>query len=295
MGTRAEPADAGTRERPRGGLDAFEAVVVRWDVRGGETGAVRELLAEWAREHREGSVRELLPVEGVNLCTVFLDERGPGPDGLVWYVEVFDDRTPPWTDPAQAVRASPLFDAGLGELLSGEPTVRADGVGGHRRFIVATHPDRQAWYEQRGGRGLLAPVAGDELPVKVAMVEVGLRAGAVSRLAAGLLAGVNWLKRATSLPERYRDDTEILAEERMYSESLLLGPSASGDRQVLYYYMETEEMDQLYEAFEASDDWKARLGGWLLRTLLERPEVMLEPPLESDYEVLVHAVDPERS
>jgi hypothetical protein len=58
--------------------------------------------------------------------------------------------------------------------------------------------------------------------------------------------------------------------------------------------METEETDRLYEAFEASDDWKARLGGWLLRRLLERPEVMLEPPLESDYELLVHAVDPER-
>jgi len=282
---------AGNRERPRGGVDAFDALSVRYRIGEGETAAVRELLAEWAREHREGDVRDLLPVEGVNLCTLFLEEGDTGPDGLVWYVEVVDDRAPPWTDPAGALRASPLFDAGLGELLASEPTVRADGVGGHRRVVVATHPDRQAWYEERGGRGLVAPVAGDELPVEVAMVAVPLRAGAASRLTARLLAAINWLKRATSVSERFRDDVELLAEERIYSESLLLGP---GDgRQVLHYYMETEETDRLYDAFEASDDWEARLSEWLFRRLLERPEAMLEPPLESET-VLVHAVDPER-
>lgn len=291
MGTRGE--QTGDRDRPRGGIDAFDALAVRFDLREGGTDAVRDLLAEWARGRPEGSVRDLLPVEGVNLCTLFLD--GNDPDGLVWYVEVLDDRAGPWTDPVGAVRESPLFEAGLGELLTGEPTVRADGVGGHRRVVVATHPDRQAWYEQRGGRGLVAPVAGDTLPVEVAMVAVPLRAGAASRLTALALDAVNWLKRSTSLGERFRDDVELLAEERMYSESLLLGPSGDGDRQVLHYYMETEETDRLYEAFEASGDWEARLGEWLFRRLLERPEALLEPPLESDYELLLHAVDPERA
>lgn len=289
MGTPGERA--GSRERPRGGVDAFDALSVRYGIGEGETDAVRELLAGWAREHPGGSVRDLLPVAGVNLCTLFLEEADTGPDGLVWYVEVMDDRAAPWTDPVGGVRESPLFDAGLGALL-GEPTVRADGVGGHRRVVVATHPDRQAWYEERGGRGLVAPVAGDELPVEVAMVELPLRAGAASRLTALALDVVNWLKRSTSLGERFRDDVDLLAEERLYSESLLLGP---GDgRQVLHYYMETEETDRLYDAFEASADWEARLSEWLFRRLLERPEAMLERPLESDHEVLIHAVDPER-
>ena len=277
-------------ERPRGGVDVFDALAVRYEISRSETGAVRDLLAGWAHDHREGSVRDLLPVEGVNLCTVFLEEGDP--DALVWYVEVVDDRATPWTDPVAAVRTSPLFDAGLGELLAGEPTVRADGVGRHRRVTVATHPDRQAWYEARGGRGVVAPVAGDELPVEVAMVAVPLRAGAASWLTARALDLVNWLKRLTSLGERFRDDVELLAEERLYSESLLLGP---GDgRQVLHYYMETEDTDRLYDAFESSGDWEARLSEWLFRRLLERPEAMLEPPLESDNWVLVHAVDPER-
>ncbi len=290
MGTQGERA--GNAKRPRGGIDAFDALAVRYDIGEGAISAVRDLMTGWAHEQPEGSVRDLLPVKGVNLCTLFLDDGDPEPGGLVWYVEVVDDRATPWTDPAGAIRESPLFDAGLGELLGGEPTVRADGVAGHRRVVVATHPDRQAWYEERGGRGLVAPVAGDELLVEVAMVAIPLRAGAVSRLTARALDVINWLKRSTSLSERFQDNTDILAEERMYSESLLLGP---GDgRQVLHYYMETESMERLYDVFEASSDPKARLSAWLFRRLLERPEAILERPLESDHEVLLHAVDPER-
>jgi hypothetical protein len=282
---------AGGKGRPRGGIDVFDALSVRFGIRAGGTDAVRDLLAAWVGEDREGGARWLLPFDGIDVCTVFLD--GGEPDALVWYVQVDDDDREPWVDPAAAIRESPLFAAGLGDLLTGEPTVLADGVDGAQLVVTATHPDRQAWYEAAGGRPLVAPVAGEELPVAVAMVAVPLRAGPVSWLAARGTRLVNWLKRATPLGERFRDDVEILAEERLYGESLLLAP---GDgRQVLHYYVETERIGQLYDAFEASTDWKARVGGWLLRRLLARPAVLLDPPLESDYEVLLHAVDPERA
>lgn len=274
-------------ERPRGGLDVFDAVHVRFPIRG-ETTAVREALATWVRDNPGADARTLLP-EGVNHCTLFLDET-PGAEALVWYVDAVDAGTAPWDEPAAAVRASPVFET-LAALL-GEPTVRADGVGGHRQMVNATHPDRQAWYEAAGGEPLVAPVAGDDLPIEVALVALPLRSRTVGWLAARTVDAVSWLQAHSPLGEWLEGDTEILAEERMYSESFLF--DASDGPGVFYYYVETESMDQLYDAFEGSTDWKARLGEFLIRRVFERPEVLLEPPLVSDCEVLVHAVDPRR-
>ena len=258
--------------------------------------AVMQMLAAWVRETGPETVHDLLPEHGLNLCTLFLDTPDTGPDALVWYLEVWDEQMAPWRDPVAAVQSAPVFERGLTDLLDGTPTVRAAGVDGHQRGIVATHPHRQTWYEAAGGQGVVAPVAGDTLPVEVAMVAVSLRAGVVSWLTSRVLGMVNWLKRHTTLFERFQDDVEILTEERMFSESLLLGPATSGAsrQRVMYYYMETEEMARLYDAFDASNDWKARLSKWLFARVFDEPEVLLEPPLESAYTVLIHAVDPER-
>lgn len=274
--------------RPRGGLDAFDALFVSVPIHEGATAAVRELLCEWVDDHPDADARDLLPVAGVNHCTLFLDDSAPA---LVWYVDVIDDDAPAWADPAAALYSSPLFSAGLDDL-TGEPTVHADGVDGHRLMVNATHPDRQAWYETSVGDPLVAPVAGDDLPIEVVMVALPLRSRAVSWLAARTIDAVGWLQAHTPLGEALREDTDILEAERMYSESFILEPTEGPA--VFHYYMETEEMQQLYDAFETSTDWKARIGKWLIRRVFARPEVLLEPPLESDYAVLVHAVDPNR-
>jgi hypothetical protein len=78
----------------------------------------------------------------------------------------------------------------------------------------------------------------------------------------------------------------------MYTESLLFEPV--GDRLALHYYMETEDMARLYDAYEASDNWEVRVSDWAMRRIFADPDRMLDPPLESDCEVLVHAVDPAR-
>jgi hypothetical protein len=290
MATEEQCGDAPDR-RPVGGVDAFDALFVRIPIRDGETPAVRTVVREWVAANRDGDARTVLPAAGVNHCTLFLDARGER-NALVWYVEVVDDDTPAWADPLAAVRESPLFDAGLADPVAEGATVHADGVAGHQLVVNASHPERQSWYGAVCDHSLVAPVAGDDLPIEVAMVAVPLRPGLVSWLTARLTRVANWLKRATPLGAALRDQTAVLAEERLYSESLLLEPRDG--RQVLHYYMETESMTQLYEGFEASDDWTARVGRWVLPRILARPEVMLDPPLESDYEVLFHAVDPNR-
>lgn len=290
-------------DRSRGGIDVFDSLLVRQPVRPGETGAVRDLLAEWAGDHSGGDVRTLLPVAGVTLVTLFLDQggfgagapggdaSGPGGDALVWYVEVADD-TEPWTDPGAAVRESPLFGAGLGDLLDGPGTVYADGRDGCRLVTHATNPDRQARYEAHVGRPLVAPVAGEELPVPVVLTSLRLKPGLRTRLVARGVDVVNWLKGFGPVRRWARDRTDTLEEEAMYTESLLFDPT--GPAPVVRYYMETEDMDRLYDAYEASDSWEVRVSDWLFRRLFEDSREFLTPPLETDCEVLVHAVDPDR-
>jgi len=290
----------------RGGIDVFDSLLVRQPIREGETAAVRAVLSDWATDNAGADARTLLPVPGVTLVTLFLDTgdfgwtsgdattgRPDDRDALVWYVEVADDDADPWRRPEETIRgSSPLFDAGLTDHLAGEATVHADGREGHRYVTHVTNPHRRELYADAVGDTFVAPVAGDDLPIPVAIVSLGLRGGLVSTLVARAVDIVNWVKQFDRVQAWVRDETDTVEEEAMYTESLLL-ESADG-RQVLHYYMETEDMDQLYEAFYESDDWEARLSEWLFRRVLANPEVFLAPPLETDCEVLLHAVDPRR-
>ena len=130
----------------------------------------------------------------------------------------------------------------------------------------------------------------------MAVVTLRLRPGLRSRLTwhAGRL--VDRLKSVDAVDRRAREQTDVIEAEAMYSESLLLERCPASEGHLLHYYMETESMERLYEAYEAADDPAARLSDWLFRRLLvpADAERLLVPPLESDCEVLVHAVDPDR-
>jgi hypothetical protein len=287
-----------------GGIDVFDSLLVRQPIAAGRTQAVRDLLADWAGDHGDGGVRALLPVDGVTVVTLFLDDGGFGwtddadrdsgrGDALLWYVEVTDDDADVWADPDAAIRtASPLFDRGLAALLADGATVHTGGRPGHRYVTHVTNPHRRERYADAVGRSLVAPVAGDDLPIPVVIVSLPLKSGAVSTLVARAVDLVNWCKQFDRVQDWARDETDTVEAEAVYTESLLL--ETVGDRQVLHYYMETEDMDRLYEAFYEADGWEARFSEWVLGRVLADPAAFLEPPLETDCEVLVHAVDPER-
>jgi hypothetical protein len=284
----------------RGGIDVFDSMLVRQPIRDGETAAVRDLLAAWASDHADGDVWTLLPVDGVTLVTLFLDDgrfgdpaATDGDDALLWYVEVVDGDAEPWQMPDATIRsASPLFAAGLDDHLAADATVHAPGWEGHRYVVHVTNPHRRERYADAVEDTFVAPVAGEALPIPVALVSIELRGGLTSTLVARAVDVINWVKQSDRVQSWARGRTDTVEEEAMYTESLLL--ETVGDRQIVHYYMETEDMDQLYEAFYESDDWEARVSEWLFRRVLANPEAFLEPPLETDCEVLIHAVDPER-
>jgi len=284
----------------RGGIDVFDSLTVRQRV--DDADAARAAVAAWA-DGRDGDVHDLLPVEGVTLATLFLDRaddrpgRGEG-DALLWYLEVVDDDAPQWREPARTVReASPLFDGPLAEHL-GATTVHRDGGGndGHLLLTHATHPQRQQRYAEHCGPSLLAPVAGEELPIPVVIVTLCLRPGLRSRLVWHASRLVDRLKSIDAVDRRAREQTDVIEAEAMYTESLLLERRPASEGHLLHYYMETESMERLYEAYEAADDPAARVSAWLFRRILppDEAERFFVPPLESEAEVLVHAVDPAR-
>jgi hypothetical protein len=308
-----EPDDAeGHDARPgvRGGLDVFDSLIVRQPIRPGRTDDLCTRLATWAAARSDGDVRSVLPVDGVNHVSLFVHRRepnrrrpagggtaSPARDELLWYVEVRDDDAPEWVDPDRTLReSSPLFDGQLAAVVDPGATVHTDGVDGGRLAVHATHPDRQAWYDGRCGTRLLAPVAGDDPPITVALVRLPLQPGWVSRLVTLGVDATARLKRVGPIHRWLRDQTEILADERVYTESFLLDPVGTGDphRRQFHYYLEVESMARLFDAFESSDDWKVRVGEWLLRRLFIAPETLLEPPVVSTYELLIHAVHPSR-
>jgi hypothetical protein len=301
--TAADESSARHASPEHGGIDVFDFLLVRQPIVEGRVKAVRGLLAEWASDNGDGDARTLLPVDGVTLVSLFLDDGGFGTDdadskaqrgdALLWYVEVVDADADAWEMPDATIRrASPLFERGLADLLTDGATIHADGYGDHRYVTHVTNPGRQTRYADAVGRSLVAPVVGDELPIPVAVTSFAMQPGRTSTLVARAVDLLNWLKRFDRVQSWARDETETVEAEAMYTESLLL--EAAGDRQVLHYYMETEDMDRLYEAFYESDDWEARLSEWILRRVLVTPEAFLDPPLETECEVLIHAVDPER-
>jgi hypothetical protein len=288
----------------RGGIDVFDSLLVRQPIAEGQTQTVRDLLADWAAENGDGDARTLLPVDGVTLVTLFLDDGEFGwtdnagrashrGDALLWYIEVVDDDADAWKSPDTTIRrVSPLFEGELASSLTNETTVHAADRSGHRYITHVTNPNRTSRYADAVGRSLVAPAAGEELPIPVAITSLAVKAGLASTLVARAVDFVNWLKRFDRVQSWARDETETVEAEAVYTESLLL--EAVGNRQVVHYYMETEDMDRLYEAFYESDDWEARFSEWVMRRVLANPETLFEPPLETDCEVLIHAVDPER-
>lgn len=285
----------------RGGIDVFDSLLVRHRICPGQTEAVLELIAEWAVEHRGGDVRAVLPMDGVSLVTLFLDrgsfgwmnEENTSDDALLWYIEVADDDADEWLDPDATIRnVSPLYDTELVTLLDGNAAVHADGRDGHQLITHATNPHRQERYAEHCDSSLVAPAAGDDLPISVVVTTVPLKPGLVSWLVSRVVRIGNWFKRHNRVSEWIRDQTDTLEEEAMYTESLLL--EAVGDRLILHYYMEAEDQDRVAKAYQESDNWDVRFSDWAMHRIFVNPDEVLDPPLESDCEVLVHAVHPGR-
>lgn len=129
--------------------------------------------------------------------------------------------------------------------------------------------------------------------VDVALVSVWFNSGIPERLA-DWFAGLAHQFKAGELKlgpiEMW--STEMIDMENMYTESILLERRTNGYE--LLIYMEADEMQQVYDAYYETWNPVARVSEIVLKWALRDASPILEYPLETDFELLAHAVTPNR-
>ncbi|MFC6904628.1 DUF6176 family protein [Halalkalicoccus tibetensis] len=135
--------------------------------------------------------------------------------------------------------------------------------------------------------------------VDVVLLRLRVRSG-WPRLVMGLLVRIFRLEQRImneggTIGETFRNWVNaqfepILVNEGMYTESAFLG--REDDDICLFWYMEADDVEAVYEAFDASDHpvTSERAIGWFF----ENPEKVLTADVESDYPLLLHAWHPDR-
>lgn len=274
-------------ERVEGVVPEFSRTigfVIRQPIAPGETPSVRDRIAE-GRPADESGIAWLLPGDDVATVSLFLvrgdggtdegeDENESGSedeDALVWYVEVEDDGA--WADPvAELARRTPLY-AGSEGSLAGAPRLYGDA----EQVVHASNSSRP-------GR----PESPD-----VVLVRIGIESGLATRVAR-LVAGAVDLLEGTRVARKLESSSgEVIEDERMWTETLFLDDA--DDDYAILWYMEADDMDQVMEVYETTDNRVARWSEVVLDFLFEEPMAALGDPMDaSEYELLAHETNAAR-
>ncbi|ELY40054.1 hypothetical protein [Natronorubrum tibetense] len=225
----------------------------------------------------------LLRLEGASTASLFLESGGEDPL-LRWYVEVPRTVVAEWSDPeSTVVNAFPVTHDALSI-----PDESAD-----RELLVhAVHPTRPRTIAADGSEPTTV-IGPDEAAVDVGLVRLDLESG-VSERFADRFAAVSRDVIAGELELGWIESWSraVLEAEAMYTESIVLERGSDG--YTAYQYMETADMEGVYDAYY--DTWNpiARVSELLAGRIFEEPARILEYPIADDIELLAHAIDPER-
>ncbi|ELY91805.1 hypothetical protein [Natrialba taiwanensis] len=243
--------------------------------------AIREAVSKAMFEDEPSA---LLSLDGATTASLFLN-RDPTTPELVWYVELPRSAIADWDDPEVTVsEAFPLTHDALADT---DDTVE-------RKLLVhAVNPLRPRTNVSDGVVSQHITGAGGERTVDIALVSVWFTAGLPERLA-------DWF---TDLTHRFKTgelnlgpietwSVEMIDMENMYTETLFLERSATGYE--LLSYMEADEIQRVYDAYY--DTWNpvARVSEIALNWALRDPSPILDYPLKTDFELLAHAITPNR-
>lgn len=275
-----------------------DPVVLRQRIAPGSADAVAELVREQLECRDGATVGALVPEDGVSTASLFVERTTDATDSLVWYVEVEDAESHPWTDPVTAVvRGSPLFDAGLGDLLDTPDSARVYSGSSNRAAVLvhAHYPDRPKSTEARTDALPAFLSSADAGPTPdVVLIRARVRPGWVTRFVRALAGLTDRLDDDGWVERKFEDWTEpVLEEEGMWTESLFL-ERTDGDCSLLWY-MEAEDMKRVGEAYYETSNLVARISEVVLGRILEDPATVLDDPVtRSDFDLLAHAVASDR-
>lgn len=254
-------------------FERTHAVLIRQPVTPNDVEAVRDRL-DVMRPDEDGGSSWLLPGDDIVTVSLFLSDHDAARDeheiALVWYIET----TTAWTDPAATLRRRLASAApGLGELVTAEATV----YGAAEQAVHAHNPARPG----RPGS------------VDVVLVRVELEPGVGTWLMRGITSLFDALDGTWADRKLKKSAVGVLEEERMWTETIYVDDP---DRPTaLLWYMEAEDMAQVVDVYETTDNAVARWSEVVLNRVLETPMTLLGDPMAaSDYELLAHETAPER-
>ncbi|WP_255192971.1 DUF6176 family protein [Natronobeatus ordinarius] len=272
-------SDSARREPPAATEREGAAFLVRRRV---DPAELESLRAHVAGIVSAGDPEPVLGLEEATTASLFLDLEGAGPE-LVWYGEVPRSVTDRWDEPRSTVAEAFPVDHEAVEFAD-------ESVVDRELLVHAANPARPRTVASGDGSLVTGP---DGAAVDVDLVRMRLRPGLPERVADGF-AGFS--RRVVDgnleLGPIERWSAEMLDAENMYTESVFLERRADG--YALVGYMEAEEMARVYDAYYDTENPVARGSEIVLGRVLEAPETILEYPLETDVELLAHAIAPDR-
>ena len=246
--------------------------------------SVEAIIKSVSRTISEDDPSPLLSPEGATTASLFLNRNLTDPE-LVWYVELPRSVVAAWDDPeATVAEAFPFKHDALSDT---------DDIVERELLVHAVNSLRPRTDVSGGVASQGTTDSGSDRIVDVALVNVWFDSGVPERLA-DWFAGLARRFKAGELElgpiETW--STEMIDMENMDTESLFLERSANGYE--LLIYMEADEMQQVYDAYY--DTWNpvARVSEIVLSWALRDPSPILDYPLETDFELLAHAVAPNR-
>ncbi|MFC7134877.1 MULTISPECIES: hypothetical protein [Salinibaculum] len=295
------------------------AYLVGLPVHAGEADELREGVVSRAQADADRGMQALLPHDGVLTVTVCLGRGRDGPR-LWWFVEIADDVTSTFQDPAGAIRESPLLAGNASKLLeAATPLVFGPGGQDGPLMVHATNPDRPRGYvrsadtregdgegrdsEQaadRRAKGTPQVLVADEGPAavpEVYLVTWGLRGGPATWFMRALTRLMR-LTRDTRIERQFEEwSRPVIEDEQMWTETGFYDRAerASDDRDRIRYWMECDSLEGVWQGFDESTNLVARVSEVVLGWVIDRPERALSVEgFTTDCETLVHAVAPER-
>lgn len=217
-------------------------------------------------------INEILPGSHIQTATVFLDRSSEDEPTLVWYIEVKQPHN--WRDPITTlIERSPLFSSNSSEF----GITNSECYGDNERFMSVFNPSRPSSSSN-----------------DVVLLEMDIQPGFGSWLAR-LIGWIFGVISGTGIEEGFLESSgEIIKEEKMWTESLFL--VNEDGRYTLWWYMEADDMTQVMDAYESTDN---RIGRWsekIFGKIFGKPLSMLSEPTEaSNFETLVHLTGEDRN
>ena len=264
-----------------------------WVVRqrlAGNAARVSSVLSDTLADLSGEGTAGLTGLEGIATASLFL--RSGDPAWLVWVLEPATDAT--FDDPdVELRRSSPLYTDDLEDLLAD-----GDEVLPNERARLVGHETlrgRPTTVEERADTlpVVLSDGRGPASPADAVLLRLAIRPGLPGRFLAGLVGLIGRL-RGGRIEHLFRALSEpVMEAEGMYTETLVLEDVADG--RFLTWYMEFADLDTVYEAYDDTSNPVARVSEFLLGRVLVDPAAVLTPPRDPDFELLAHAVSPDRS